>query len=93
VRACVPEKIFRGLCPRPPGDGRGEEGEGREGKGTKGRKRTEEGKGGKGGEGIRVGREGIGPPQCLTQIDAPAWNFGFFVSWNFEIWSGRPELS
>jgi hypothetical protein len=62
------KKFFRGLHRR----GRGEEGEGREEKG--GDKGKEE-KGGrerrKEGKGIRVGRERIGPPQCLTQIDAP----------------------
>jgi hypothetical protein len=68
VRACVPDKNFPGRSPRTP---RGEEGEGREEKGDKGK----EEKGGrerrKEGKGTRVGREGIGPPQCLTQIDAP----------------------
>jgi hypothetical protein len=67
------KKIFRGVAPGPPEEreGRGREGKGREEKGDKGK----EEKGGrerrKEGKGIRVGREGIGPPQCLTQIDAP----------------------
>jgi hypothetical protein len=69
------KKFSGGIAPGPPGDGRGEEGEGREGKGgqREGRERRKgrEGKEGRGGEGIRVRREGIGPPQCLTQIDAP----------------------
>jgi hypothetical protein len=74
VRACVPEKIFPGATPPDPqGRRKGEEGEGMEGKGGQreggeGRKGRE----GKEGKGIRVGREGVGPPpQCLTQIDAP----------------------
>jgi hypothetical protein len=64
--------FFRGLRPRTPRGG-GEERKGREGRrrGDKGKKE----KGGrerrKEGKGIRVAREGIGPPQCLTQIDAP----------------------
>jgi hypothetical protein len=67
------KKIFRGLRPRTP------RGEGGERKGRVGRRRGDKGKEEKGGrerrkegKGIRVGREGIGPPQCLTQIDAPA---------------------
>jgi hypothetical protein len=72
VRACVPEKIFPGRSPRTPRGGGGER------KGREGRRRGDKGKEEKGGrerrkegKGIRVGREGIGPPQCLTQIDAP----------------------
>jgi hypothetical protein len=64
------KKIFRGLCPRTPrgveGEGKGEQREGGEGR------KEREGKERKEGKGIQVGREGIGPPQCLTQIDAPA---------------------
>jgi hypothetical protein len=73
VRACVPEKkIPGGVAPGPPGEGRGQEEEGREGKGG----RSEGGEGRKGregkeGKGTPVMREGIGPPQCFTQIDAP----------------------
>ena len=75
MRACVPEKNFPGATPPHPerrgGRGRGEKGGKGGDKGKKekgGRERRKEGKG----KGIRVGREGIGPPQCLTQIDAPA---------------------
>jgi hypothetical protein len=71
------KKIFRGRSPRTP------RGEGGERKGWGGRRRGDKGKEEKGGrerrkegKGIRVGREGIGPPQCLTQIDAPD-NTGF----------------
>jgi hypothetical protein len=68
------KKFSGGYAPGPPEEreGRGREGKGREEKGGQregekgGRQRRKEGKG------IRVGREGIGPPQCLTQIDAPA---------------------
>jgi hypothetical protein len=67
------KKIFRGHSPRTP-RGEGGERKGREGRRKGGDKGKEE-KGGrerrKQGKGIRVGREGIGPPQCLTQIDAP----------------------
>jgi hypothetical protein len=67
------KKIFRGRSPRTPRE------EGGERKGREGRRRGgDKGKEEKGGrerrkerKGIRVGREGIGPPQCLTQIDAP----------------------
>jgi hypothetical protein len=66
------KKFFRGRSPRTPTGG------GRERKGREGRKRGDKGKKEKGGrerrkegKGIRVGREGIGPPQCFTQIDAP----------------------
>jgi hypothetical protein len=71
------KKIFRGLRPRTP------RGEGGERKGREGRRRGDKGKEEKGGrerrkegkgKGIRVTREGIGPPQCLTQIDAPELN-------------------
>jgi hypothetical protein len=66
------KKFSGGIAPGPPGDGRGEEVEGREGMGgqREGRERRK-GKEGKEGKGTRVGKEGIGPPQCLTQIDAP----------------------
>jgi hypothetical protein len=69
------KKISRGHSPRTP------RGEGGERKGREGRRRGDKGKEEKGGrerrkegkgKGIRVTREGIGPPQCLTQIDAPA---------------------
>jgi hypothetical protein len=66
------KKFFRGHSPRTPRGGGGER------KGREGRRRGDKGKEEKGGrekrkegKGIRVGREGIGPPQCLTQIDAP----------------------
>jgi hypothetical protein len=67
------KNFFRGLRPRTLREGGGER------KGREGRRRGDKGKKEKGGrerrkegKGIRVGREGIGPPQCLTQIDAPA---------------------
>jgi hypothetical protein len=73
VRACVPEKIFRGRTPPDP-QGRGKRQEGEEGRG-RGEQREggegRKGREGKEGKGTRARREGIGPPQCLTQIDAP----------------------
>jgi hypothetical protein len=63
------KKNFGGYAPEPPGQGRGEEGEGMEGKGDKGK----EEKGGRERRGRGYGWEGkgLGPPQCLTQVDAP----------------------
>jgi hypothetical protein len=76
------KKIFRGRSPRTP------RGEGGERKGREGGDKGKEEKGGrerrKEGKGIRVGREGIGPPQCLTQIDAPGSVYimpEFFANW------------
>jgi hypothetical protein len=77
---CTWKNFSGGIAPGPPeeGEGRGRGGKGgregaqREGEGRKGRE-------GKEGKGIRVGKEGIGPPQCLTQIDAPDSQMQQFV--------------